>query len=171
MFTLHRECLHLFLQNSSSAWNHVSEAGSLLIGSFFCCWFCGFGECWTQCLVSLLQRDRNTNVAEVQGRTAKVPGRWRGDYDICDAAWPVWSLLTFLPRTPRRGIFRWNWTDLAAMLLQVCVRCFWPLWRSVFFSVFQLFFFPEFFFKHSYMFKQTVGSHSLSMLPKELGTC
>lgn len=73
MFTLHREC-------SSSAWNHVSETCSLLIGSLFCCRFCGLGECCTHSLVSLSQRDRNTNVAEVQGGTVKVPGRWRGDY-------------------------------------------------------------------------------------------
>lgn len=49
-----------------------------------------------------------------------LQGRWA---NMCDAAWPAWRLLTFHPRTPRRGIIRWNWTDLAAMLVQVCVWC------------------------------------------------
>lgn len=78
-------------------------------------------------LVSLSQRDTNMNVAEVRGDSEAPRQMERGlqgqRANMCDAAWPAWRLLTFHPRTPRRGIIRWNWTDLAAMLVQVCVWC------------------------------------------------
>lgn len=78
--------------------------------------------------ILMLQRCR----AGQQGPRQMAWGLQGQQADMCDAAWLAWRLLTFLPRTPRRGIIRWDWTDLAAVLLQIRVRCFCahqPLWR------------------------------------------